>query len=215
MLARFGRQRGDTLIEVMFAFGVFSLVAVSALTIMNRAQDVAQDALYISLARQAVNDQAETIRFLHDSYVASYIPGETFDPNAANKNPAWQWQNMVNTIQTYDIRTATNITNQTSCPQPPNGSFLLNTNTAHALTLNNGTYQTASSYAHIAYPNGSTNNPLSYGIWIEAIRSTASSDPSQSNLGYIDFHIMACWPATTGDAVPSTLATIVRLYEPR
>ena len=72
-----GRQknRGDTIIEVLFAITVFSLVVVSSLSIMNQGSATAQRTLEISLVRQQIDAQAETLRFLNTSYVAAYQAG--------------------------------------------------------------------------------------------------------------------------------------------
>ena len=49
------------------------------------------------------------------------------------------------------------------------------------------------------------------GIWVIAVRSNADTDRSKSE--YYDFHIRSCWYAP-GQNTPSTIATIVRLYNP-
>ena len=62
--------RGDTLVEVMFAVGIFGLVAVSAISLMNRGLYSAQGALEISMARNEIDAQAEALRFIHNAYVS-------------------------------------------------------------------------------------------------------------------------------------------------
>ncbi|MBJ58357.1 hypothetical protein CMN24_01415, partial [Candidatus Saccharibacteria bacterium] len=57
-------ERGDTLIEVLFAVTVFSFVVVSSLAIMNQGTAAAQRSLEISLVRQQVDAQADSLRFL-------------------------------------------------------------------------------------------------------------------------------------------------------
>ena len=68
-------QRGDTLIEVMFAFAIFALVAVGSLTIMNQGIAAAQRSLEITLVRAQMDAQAEAIRYIHQAYVAAYQKG--------------------------------------------------------------------------------------------------------------------------------------------
>lgn len=63
-------RRGDTLIEVMFAVAVFSLVAVLSITAMNLGVTNAESALEIAAARSEINAQAEALRFIHSSYVS-------------------------------------------------------------------------------------------------------------------------------------------------
>lgn len=60
------RQRGDTIIEVILAVSIFSLVAVGAMTIMNSGLAMVQRSLEITLVRQQIDSQAEMLRFVHD-----------------------------------------------------------------------------------------------------------------------------------------------------
>lgn len=61
------KQRGDTIVEVMVAFAVFTLVAVGAVTVMNRGVALAQRSLEITLVRQQIDGQAELLRFARDT----------------------------------------------------------------------------------------------------------------------------------------------------
>ncbi len=83
-------DRGDTLIEVLFAITIFSLVAVSSMAIMNQGTDTAQRSLEITLVRQEIDAQAETLRFLNASYIAnaSFVAGDG--------SYADQWKNIDN-----------------------------------------------------------------------------------------------------------------------
>ena len=60
---RRARTAGDTLIEVMFATTVFSLVVVSSLSLMNQGVASAQRSLEITTVRQQMDGQVETLRF--------------------------------------------------------------------------------------------------------------------------------------------------------
>lgn len=61
------KSRGDTIIEVILAVAVFSLVAVGAMSIMNHGVAMAQRSLEITLVRQQIDAQAEMLRFVSDS----------------------------------------------------------------------------------------------------------------------------------------------------
>src|SRR5690606_13346477 len=61
------RQRGDTIIEVMFAIVIFSFITISSLAIMNQGIATGEKALEITLVRQQVNAQAEALRYVHDA----------------------------------------------------------------------------------------------------------------------------------------------------
>lgn len=197
---------GDTLIEVLFAVTVFSLVVVGSLSIMNQGSNATQHSLEITLVRQQIDAQAESLRFLHDSYVAAYQPNVTYT------GPAAQWSAMLTSLKTTPITSATTFQGvSTTCPTPQNGSFIINSNTALFLTSNNVTFAPATGFAQVDY----TQSPVqAQGIWVEAVRSQVSADLTQANAGFIDFHILACWPVN-GSNVPATIGTIVRLYDPR
>lgn len=205
MLKRHFRP-GDTLIEVLFAVTVFSLVVVGSLSIMNQGSNATQHSLEITLVRQQIDAQAESLRFLHDSYVAAYQPQVTYT------GPAAQWSALLTSLTATPISSATTFQGVSStCPTPQNGSFIINSNSATFLTGNSMKFTPATGFAQIDY----TKSPIeAQGVWVEAVRSPLTSDPTQANAGFIDFHILACWPVN-GSNVPATIGTIVRLYDPR
>lgn len=216
MLGRFRSQRGDTLIEVMVAFGVFSLVAIGALTVMNQGTAMSQRTLELSTVREEINGQAEALRFLHDAYVASYQPG-----NTPTTGPAAEWVKIQNVVRGASLSQTSSLDDlQGGCPRnPPTGAFALDSRNARVVRTTDGKMLPAQTLAQAVYTyNASTSRydlQSLQGIWIEAISSpNNTTDPSQANLGYVDFHIFGCWNTVQQDT-PMTLATIVRLYEPR
>ena len=48
-------NRGDTIVEVVFAVTIFSMVTVGAISIMNKGVAIAQQSLEITLVRQNVS----------------------------------------------------------------------------------------------------------------------------------------------------------------
>jgi type II secretory pathway pseudopilin PulG len=214
-------DHGDTLIEVLFAITIFSMVVVAALAIMNQGANTSQRALEVTIVRQEIDAQAAALRFMHDSYVSLYQPNATAATygTAVADTPAREWflmnQNITLTNNT-DV-SAFGIANNT-CPTPPTGSFIINTQAAAFVPPVQGAIQpvTTTGYSKVVYSNSGGNTVVSsaQGIWIEAVRSAASGDPNQANTGYVDFHIRACWDSVAS-TVPVTLGTIVRLYEPR
>ena len=62
-------KRGDTLVEVMFAVGIFGMVAIGAISLMNRGLATAQGTLEAAMARQEIDAQAEALRFIRDGYI--------------------------------------------------------------------------------------------------------------------------------------------------
>ncbi|MES2631122.1 MAG: type II secretion system protein [Patescibacteria group bacterium] len=207
-------EKGDTLIEVLFAVTVFSFIVVSALSIMNQGLATSQRALEITLVRQQMDAQAETLRFLHDSYVQAYQSGTTAYEAGT---PAAEYNELIQYIKGGDPVSARTAASQFGgvgpCVVPNNAStdFILNPIAATYMSndMKTGVFTNATTFAQLTYTSGNEINH-SEGIWIEAVRS----DTGGTNAGSIDFHIRACW-AAPGLDMPMNLGTIVRLYEPR
>lgn len=205
-------RQGDTIIEVLFAFAVFALVAVGAFSIMNRGTATTQRSLEITQVRQEMDAQAATLRFLHDAYITAYQPGETYQADT----PAGQWQRMSTAVHAAGLTAAQTFGNVNTCSSSaPGGAFILNTKTATYVSGSSMSYRHAPAVSGVQYQSDTSDVLTSTdGIWIEAIPSAASADINQADVGFIDFHIRACWDSV-GQTVPVTLGTIVRLYEPR
>lgn len=212
MLSHYRRdaQKGDTIIEVLLAVTVFSLIVVSALVLMNQGIATSQRALEISLARQQVDGQAETLRFLHGSYVKAYQAGSTTYDDAAG-----EYARIVALSKASRDGGVTSVSEfgTVPCNAPPVNSFVLNTR--QGVLIDTSTiFQAPQSSPMLLYADDGTAT-ASQGVWIEALRSTESNpDAAQLRIGYIDFHIRACWDAP-GLSEPFNVGTIVRLYEPR
>ena len=200
MLKIVSSRRGDTLIEVLFAVAVFSLVAVGGMSIMNAGLATAQRSLEMSLAREEMDSQGETIRFIHDSYVATY-------PNVISGEPSEEWQKII------DNQVVTTASQFGDCTIP-NRAFVVNTKTAKINTTAS-IQSSVPTYSQIRFsqvvpvtnpPSTTASISAAEGIWVEAVKSSSSNK-------FIDFHIRACWDSA-GSNVPVTLGTIVRLYEP-
>lgn len=201
------RQRGDTLIEVLFAFSILSLVIVGAMTIMNQGSIASQRALETTLVREQIDAQSTTLRFLHDAYVAKFQPGISY----ATDTPAGQWATMTSSLT---ATTASPFGSITTCPTPPSGSFILNPATGEYEPVGTKLKQSVT-FSQLTF-DSQTGQILqeAQGIWIEGIRSQSNGNTNQNNTRYIDFHIRACWE-NPGQGPPMTIGTIVRLYEPR
>ncbi len=63
-------KRGDTLIEVLFAITVFSVISVISLQIMNKDLAAIQGTLESEMARNEIDSQAEAIRFIHNAFLS-------------------------------------------------------------------------------------------------------------------------------------------------
>ena len=63
-------KRGDTLVEVMLAVGIFSMVAIAVVAVMSAGSSSAQTSLETTLAREEIDAQAEALRFIHSAYIS-------------------------------------------------------------------------------------------------------------------------------------------------
>ena len=63
------KKKGDTLVEVAFAIGVFSLVSITVVSVISASTSATQAALETTLTREDIDGQAEALRFIHDSYI--------------------------------------------------------------------------------------------------------------------------------------------------
>ena len=75
MKFRVGKKKGDTLVEVMFAIGIFSLVAIAITSLMMSGSSSMQTSLETTMARNEIDAQAEALRFLHQAYLAEKAEG--------------------------------------------------------------------------------------------------------------------------------------------
>jgi prepilin-type N-terminal cleavage/methylation domain-containing protein len=205
-------QRGDTIIEVMIAITIFSMVAVGAMAVMNQGMASAERSLEITLVRQQMDSQAEALRYFNSAYVANYAPGKT-DYDLAT--PAGQWYALLHNPATSKVASGASPYGQCSDDKGAlkapsaiaSAPFIINTATARVSSLMPAI---ADTYAQVHA--GGSSDAQAAGIWIEAVLSDKPADSSVVPR-YVDFHIRACW-SSPGQAVPVTLGTIVRLYEP-
>lgn len=239
MAKRVGK-RGDTLIEVMLAVGIFSMVAVAVVAVMSGGTSSAQTALETTLAREEIDAQAEALRFIQSSYIAekdnvdgrfsklwqaitskahnNESPKDDFDANLTNYSPENCDDLYSNTgeartqgfiIDTYQLGAFTN-TNQ--------------------VIVSGDMLEAAATYPRLVYTNTSgkednqdtlvgdgtyTKMDSAQGIYIVAVKdpgsTTIANNKNQS--AYYDFYIRTCWYGT-GDQTPSTISTVMRLYDP-
>lgn len=198
-------ERGDTIIEVIFAIVIFVMVAVSSLVIMNKGIATGERALEVTLVRQQINSQAEALRYIHEARVVS-----------PSSELAGRWDTIIND---YGQEEASPYgADGGECRIPRDGGykpFILNARTAQVWSgtiadeYNKEIERALPPYSQVAYSETDPNVvDTVYGLWVEAV----PSDPSDET-HFVDFHIRACWPGP-GSPIPMTLGTIVRLYDP-
>lgn len=190
------RQRGDTLVEVVLAFAVFSLVSVGAMTVMGQGTNASQRALEITLVRQQIDAQAEALRAAHQAYTSS-TDGSTS-----------QWRQFAR-ANSADNTVA--YTDQNACPSDDDqisNSFILDPRSASLVTdadwFQDIDTRTTKPFAQVE----AGGNVRSYGMWIEREYEAGTNVPDSFN-----FNVRACWYGA-GLSTPLQLETVVRLYEP-
>lgn len=184
------RSRGDTIVEVMFSFAIFSLVVVSTLVIMNQGLAAAQRSLEISLVRQQIDSQITMVKHAQQLKLAA-------------------WSNLKSTA--FD--SIAPFTSVTSCPSSSDITsyyFLSaspNKSTVQTNTISTSNYSKAVSYAMVDALSVATSTPKSYGIWLALVKAEGFA----ANHAY-DLHVRACWDSV-GTSVPITIGTVARIYD--
>lgn len=143
-------QRGDTLVEVLMAIVILSVVIVGAMTMMSRGLAAAQIALEHSQVRMSVNGQIEMLRYARDTFLKSPT-----DPSAG------QWSAII------AASNANAITYDASCNVTGSKTGFYMTKNATQVTRN--TY-TASTPAAVPTPGT--------GMWIETVLSASGVKPA-------------------------------------
>lgn len=235
------KLKGDTLIEVTLAIGIFSMIAVIIVTVVNGSASSAQTALEITLAREEIDAQAEALRFIHSAYISTSGGKAAVDDEGKY---AAIWEDI-----TSKARDDSGEYSPSSCSELYDGSklidqnaFIINTkglknSTKDAIILRpsetgNKFFQ-ATTYPRIIYPtyynsplfndekkNDNTNTIQRVeGIYIVAVKDSSGTkivtggDESQTKSAYYDFYIRTCWYGPGADH-PSTISTVIRLYNP-
>ena len=202
-----GHERGDTIIEVIFAIMIFSFLAISSLAIMNQGIATGEKALEITLVRQQVNAQAEALRYIHEAAVVSQNPNSTLSTRWATlTTPISQSGYGQDAASDYGVSGG-------KCKIPDSGKpFILNARTAEIWSTPPSVEATGNSnlppYSQVRY-NADSSIQTAYGMWVESV-----PDSTGAERRFVDFHIRACWPAP-GSSIPMTVGTIVRLYDPK
>lgn len=230
MHKRSGEKRGDSLIEVMFSVGVFALVAVGSVGIMNQGLYTAQNSLEITMARNEIDAQAEALRFIHAAYTAEKNANIT----PANNNYSGLWENIIRKSGTrsdapFELADYSDISKCADADK--RYSYVIN---YHQLGATNpgGAYFTTHLDPTPTHPRlmfsdmnddtttldaDSTSLTLSsaQGIWVTTVREGGNNnnDKKLENIEYFDFYIRTCWDRL-GGGTPNTISTVIRLYNP-
>ena len=227
-------KRGDTMIEVLFAIAVFALVSVISIVLMNSGVSTIEATLELSMARNEIDSQSEAIRYIHNAYLSER------EFTAGNQTYANLWKRIKEktndssdaildlTVEDCAIRY-----NSANASQSIFGrkTIIFNTRNIDKLHPNNtiisanespGKFAATELNPRIIYGSSSSNTDTTLretytnlqsaqGIWVIPVKSGTVSSAGQPE--FYDFHIYTCWFAP-GRGVPTTIGTIMRLYNP-
>lgn len=231
------KRTGDTLIEVMLAIGIFSMVAISVTAVMRSGTARAQTALETTMTRNEIDAQAEALRFIQSSMVLEKGAA------AGNQKFSMLWDeitkraniskeevisyNPLTCKELYDEENERNIYRQKAFVI---NMRMLQTDPTKALTeavsASRSVFHETALYPRILYgtdtsslitESTSTNLTRADGIFVVAVKDTGSTTVTDGGAMskrpvYYDFYIRSCWYGS-GANVPSTISTVVRLYD--
>ena len=240
-------KKGDTLVEVALAIGIFSMVAIATVSVMNGGTSSAQTALETTLAREEIDAQAEALRFIQASFISDKEDGDNryeqlwdaivknaqdpksslteFTPTSCSAlysgpdNIAGQNAFVVNTraLGTYSNTASPNVDGVIISAKNNLGSgkqFVEAPTYPHLIFGTNDNNNTDS--AALAAENSYTNRYQAAGRYVVAVKENDGTnlvDTSNKAPAYYDFYIRSCWYGA-GDSTPSTISTVIRLYNP-
>lgn len=209
-------KKGDTLIEVTIAIGIFSLIAITIAAVMSSGTSGSQTALETTLAREEIDAQAEALRFIHESYITS--------KDANQGNPYYKLWNAIKGRANSNSNSTE--FNPSSCKALYDDNilnnqkaFILNTKQLNSgesalISYNRNIFEPTSTYPHTVY--GGNRLDKAYGIYIVAVPDGGTNIVGQSNTGvtaFYDFYIRTCWYGLDAER-PSNISTVIRLYDP-
>ena len=238
MYNKFMVKKGDTLIEVTLAVGIFSMIAVAVVAIMSNGTSETQTALETTLAREAIDTQAEALRFIHDS---AAIQNQENDENSMFiplwdkiKGQALPADGQTDVYQFSPSRCADLYSNKDegrSIIQQQKAFFIdleqlgvaanlkqpSDTETAALVSsIQPGDrFKETKTYPRIAEGNAPDYSTKAEGIYVIGVKGSKSNDGTELSLSgrdYYDFYIRTCWYGSNAD-LPSTISTVIRLLD--
>jgi|AntRauTorckE6833_2_1112554.scaffolds.fasta_scaffold00014_17 type II secretory pathway pseudopilin PulG len=187
---------GDTLVEVLLATVVLSIVLAGAFSLSNKAIQIGQSSIERTEAINLVRDYAETLRFIHATDAAGY--GQT-------------WENIVDVASSSSPSYLDNQYCDISLSSSPIyfdfEQFVAATGDTTQIVKNfNSIPETG---GRLQYADATDNNADDiFAVWLEVY------DPNPGVESVLDIHIRACWDNISGSNV-NRVGSVVRLSETR
>lgn len=232
--------RGDTLVEVMFAIGIFAMVAISVTTLMNSMLGKSQSAIEIVMSRSEIDAQAEAIRFIQSSNkndvmreVWKKIADNAIDAGTSSSfDPSsFLLENVGSCEEFNDITAHPGLSHafyiDTFSLNPIGDPLAANYVSSNADRIYRNNIVTADVFPRIYH---AINDPTLYGsgfiegaadsqaqgIWVVAVKGHESTGLGVlgTDVDYYDFYIQTCWNPVGKATMPNTTNTIIRLRNP-
>lgn len=234
-------KRGDTLIEVVLAFAMFSLVAAISIAVMSSSISSAEASLELTLARTEIDSQSETLRYIQSSFannrayrnlwaaITSRALGENNRDNLpvlSTNNCSDLYENYENKPTIYDAKAfVVNPRKVVDNPNKDNSEYYGQTLiTANDRATDEVKFTVSSLNPRLIYTNkdieaSNTDEDITETkiydqvVRVEGIYDAAVADSDHTKPYYYDFHIYTCW-FPPGARRPTTIGTVTRLYNP-
>lgn len=187
-------SRGDTLVEMVLAFAIFSVAGVAAIAIMNRGLSLSQHSLETTLVRQQMDGQAEIIRYLRDTADPLWT---TIKDHAANTK-----------VATLSPSTCPRATDIAAVGSGRNGFFIARDESTGAFLVHDIDATNFTQPATYARIDASTHT--AFGLWVQTAKAENQGGHA---IDAYDMYIHACWDSVALKNAPATLGTIVRIYD--
>lgn len=267
------KKKGDTLIEVALAIGIFSLVAITVVAVVSASTTGAQSSLELTLTREEMDAQAEALRFIHDSYISGSQSKDgdtnpyyklwsaienTYSVNNKDTGAGWSDSSPNNCADLYDdhsngfmedganrhqfivnIRALGEFAkdhHEDGSPVVEVTDVLVPAYNVTSITTSPWKFYEATTYPRILYGDkgagSETTDESLYGqtdwnsneiqrvegLFIMAVQGTANmitgtAGTTSEKPAYYDFYIRSCWNPPNSEK-PSTISTVIRLYDP-
>ena len=235
-------KKGDTLIEVVLAVGIFSMIAVAIVAVMSSGTSGAQTALETTLAREEIDTQAEALRFIQTSYAVNTSGAENNKYAALWKKitdnavviDGWSAESQQNVLQykptdckeLYEATANTYYNNAFIINPRALGTFTKdNVDSVYILAKDNANkIRPTSTYPRLIYStdnlvgNASGALQAAEGIYVVAVKDSKTTTVvdktgTKASSTFYDFFIRTCWYGSNAEE-PSTISTVIRLYAP-
>ena len=181
-------RRGDTMIEVLFATVVFALVAILTIALMNNGLSSAISSIELTNARNLINAEAESLRFVHNAVATSGTYKNLWGSLVANA-----------TEEPYSVDDSTSCEELLEKMSSKYTIFALSTTTSiteNTTPLSESSITTSETYPYM-------DDSTSYSLWTYARHSG----------DVYGCYVVSCCDSVSSSA-PNILDTVIRLTKP-